>query len=49
LAYAEVGAFREESIEVVDLNVVVEKVRHNLKVSIDSPLNIGGETGAPCR
>jgi signal transduction histidine kinase/ActR/RegA family two-component response regulator len=36
LAYAEVGAFREESIEVVDLNVVVEKVRQNLKASIDA-------------
>lgn len=35
LAYAEIGAFREESVETVDLNVVVEKVRQNVKMTIE--------------
>lgn len=39
LAYAEIGAISDDSGEVVDLNLVLEKVRHNLQMSIE-------ETGA---
>jgi light-regulated signal transduction histidine kinase (bacteriophytochrome) len=35
LAYAEIGATSNESGEVVDLNLVLEKVRQNLQVSIE--------------
>ena len=35
LAYAEIGAGPEKPVEDVNLNVVMEKVRHNLKVAID--------------
>jgi CheY-like chemotaxis protein len=35
LAYAEIGAVPDELVELVDLNVVVEKVKQNLKLSID--------------
>jgi signal transduction histidine kinase len=35
LAYAEIGAFRDESVESVDLNLVVEKVTQNLRVFVD--------------
>jgi histidine kinase len=35
LAYAEIGAFGDESVESVDLNLVVEKVTQNLRVFVD--------------
>src|SRR5438105_11286915 len=35
LAYAEIGAQPERPFEPVDLNVVVQNVKQNLKVSID--------------
>jgi CheY-like chemotaxis protein len=35
LAYAEIGAVPDESGELVDLNIVLEKVKQNLKMSID--------------
>jgi CheY-like chemotaxis protein len=35
LAYAEIGAVQDESVEAVDLNLVLEKIRQNLKMSID--------------
>lgn len=35
LAYAEIGAVPDKSVELVDLNVVVEKVKQNLRLSID--------------
>jgi nitrogen-specific signal transduction histidine kinase/ActR/RegA family two-component response regulator len=35
LAYAEIGATSDDSGEVVDLNLVIEKVRQNLQMSIE--------------
>ena len=35
LAYAEIGATSDDSGEAVDLNLVIEKVRHNLHMSIE--------------
>lgn len=35
LAYAEIGAISDDSREIVDLNLVLEKVRHNLEMSIE--------------
>ncbi|HEU5239515.1 MAG TPA: ATP-binding protein [Pyrinomonadaceae bacterium] len=35
LAYAEIGAVPDESVELVDLNIAVEKVKKNLQMSID--------------
>jgi light-regulated signal transduction histidine kinase (bacteriophytochrome) len=35
LAYTEIRSHHEEPLEVVDLNVVIENVRQNLKASID--------------
>ena len=40
LAYAETGALPDESVEIGDLNLVLEKVRQNLEMPID-------ESGAP--
>jgi nitrogen-specific signal transduction histidine kinase len=35
LAYAEIGAVPDESVELVDLNIIVEKVKKSLQMSID--------------
>ncbi|MEO8660462.1 MAG: PAS domain S-box protein [Bryobacteraceae bacterium] len=35
LAYAEIGANREDPVSTIDLNVVLEKVKENLRASID--------------
>jgi len=47
LAYAEIGASREESPETVDLNLVVDKVRQNLKMSIDETCASVSSAGLP--